>query len=110
MPPWLHFEQVAVVPVGADFNDYAEQVATDLRVAGFRAEAYTNGDNMKSNIKYITSEHKTPYILVVGAKEKESGSVNVRFRADSGLQQKTMTFDEFKAYLSDNVGNHKISL
>ena len=110
MPPWLHFEQVAVVPVGADFNDYAEQVATDLRVAGFRAEAYTNGDNMKSNIKYITSEHKTPYILVVGAKEKESGSVNVRFRADSGLQQKTMTFDEFKAYLSDNVNNHKISL
>ncbi len=110
MPPWLHFEQVAVVPVGADFNDYAEQVATDLRVAGFRAEAYTNGDNMKSNIKYITSEHKTPYILVVGAKEKESGSVNVRFRADSGLQQKTMTFDEFKAYLSDNVSNHKISL
>nr|MBP3281036.1 threonine--tRNA ligase [Treponema sp.] len=110
MPPWLHFEQVAVVPVGADFNDYAEQVATDLRVAGFRAEAYTNGDNMKSNIKYITSEHKTPYILVVGAKEKESGSVNVRFRADSGLPQKTMTFDEFKAYLSDNVGNHKISL
>ena len=110
MPPWLHFEQVAVVPVGADFNDYAEQVATDLRVAGFRAEAYTNGDNMKSNIKYITSEHKTPYILVVGAKEKESGSVNVRFRADSGLQQKTMKFDEFKAYLSDNVNNHKISL
>ena len=110
MPPWLHFEQVAVVPVGADFNDYAEQVATDLRVAGFRAEAYTNGDNMKSNIKYITSEHKTPYILVVGAKEKESGSVNVRFRADSSLQQKTMTFDEFKAYLSDNVNNHKISL
>ena len=110
MPPWLHFEQVAVVPVGADFNDYAEQVATDLRVAGFRAEAYSNGDNMKSNIKYITSEHKTPYILVVGAKEKESGSVNVRFRADSGLQQKTMTFDEFKAYLSDNVSNHKISL
>ncbi len=110
MPPWLHFEQVAVVPVGADFNDYAEQVATDLRVAGFRAEAYTNGDNMKSNIKYITSEHKTPYILVVGAKEKESGSVNVRFRADSGLPQKTMTFDEFKAYLSDNVNNHKISL
>lgn len=110
MPPWLHFEQVAVVPVGSDFNDYAEKVATDLRIAGFRAESYANGDNMKSNIKYITSEHKTPYILVVGAKEQESNSVNVRFRSDSGLQQKTMTFDEFKAYLTENVENHKTTL
>ena len=110
MPPWLHFEQAAIVPVGEDFNDYAEKVASELRELGFRAEAYTNGDNMKSNIKYITSEHKTPYILVVGAKEKESNSVNVRFRADSGLQQKTMTLDEFKSYLTENVKNHKTTL
>ncbi len=110
MPAWLAFEQVAVVPVGPDFNDYADSVAKSLREEGFRAESYSNGENMKSNIKFITSEHKTPYILVVGAKEKESNSVNVRFRADSGLPQKTMTIDEFKAYIAENTKNHKTTL
>ncbi|WP_191016436.1 threonine--tRNA ligase [Treponema zioleckii] len=110
MPAWLAFEQVAVVPVGPDFNEYADSIAQSLREEGFRAESYSNGDNMKSNIKVITSEHKTPYILVVGAKEKESNSVNVRFRADSGLPQKTMSIDEFKAYLAENTKNHKTTL
>ena len=110
MPPWIHFEQAAVVPIGADFADYAESVAARLRATGFRAEAYTNGDNMKSNIKRITSEHKTPYILVVGAQEQANGTVNVRFRADSGKPQQTMAFDEFAAYLSDNVESHSVTL
>ena len=109
-PAWLHFEQAAVVPVGTDFNDYAQKVADTLVAAGFRANAYTSDDNMKSKIKTITSEHKTPYILVVGAKEQESSSVNVRFRADSGLQQKTMTLDEFKAYLAEKVKTCSLSL
>lgn len=110
MPAWIAFEQVAVVPVGEDFNDYAQKVAGDLLMAGFRAEAYTNGENMKSNIKMITSEHKTPYILVVGAKEKESGTVNVRFRADSGKQQQTMTYEDFEKYLTENVKNHSVAI
>ncbi|MBQ5568968.1 MAG: threonine--tRNA ligase, partial [Treponema sp.] len=70
-PAWLHFEQVAVVPVGNDFNAYAEKVADFLAAANIRAKAYTGDDNMKSKIKAISSEHKTPYILVVGAKEQE---------------------------------------
>lgn len=109
-PAWLHFEQAAVVPVGTDFNEYAQKVADTLVAAGFRANAYTSDDNMKSKIKTITSEHKTPYILVVGAKEQESSSVNVRFRADSGLQQKTMTLDEFNAYLAEKVKTCSLSL
>ena len=106
LPAWLHFEQVAVVPVGSDFDEYAKKVAEDLACEGIRANAYIDDSNMKTKIKMITSEHKTPYILVVGAKERDEGTVCVRFRQSSGLQQKTMKCEEFKAYILDKVNTH----
>jgi threonyl-tRNA synthetase len=106
MPAWLHFEQAAVVPVSPDFNDYAEKVTADLKAVGIRANAYTDETNMKNKIKLISSTNKTPYILVVGQKEKDDNAVCVRFRQSSGLEQKTMKFDEFKAYVLDKVATH----
>lgn len=105
-PAWLHFEQAAVVPVGNDFNPYAEKVADFLRAANIRANAYTGGDNMKSKIKVISSEHKTPYILVVGAKEAEEETVTCRFRFSSQLPQKTFKLNEFRDYVLDKVQTH----
>ncbi|MBQ3981255.1 MAG: threonine--tRNA ligase, partial [Treponema sp.] len=105
-PAWLHFEQVAVVPVGNDFNAYAEKVADFLAAANIRAKAYTGDDNMKSKIKAISSEHKTPYILVVGAKEQEEETVTCRFRFSSQLPQKTFALKEFRDYVLDKVQTH----
>lgn len=65
-PTWLAFEQVAVVPVSSDFDDYAKEVKETLLAADIRANAYLDDSNMKSKIKQISQEHKTPYILVVG--------------------------------------------
>ena len=106
LPAWLHFEQAAVVPVSPEFNDYARKVESTLRAAGIRVNAYTDDDNMKSKIKTISSEHKTPYILVVGAKEAEEETVTVRFRFSSKLPQATMKLEEFKAYVLDKVATH----
>lgn len=106
LPAWLHFEQAAVVPVAPDFNGYADKVASFLRAAGIRANAYTDDSNMKSKIKLISSEHKTPYIIVVGANEQAEESVAVRFRASSGLQQKTFKLNEFRDYVLDKVQTH----
>ncbi len=105
-PAWLHFEQVAVVPVSSDFNDYAQKVSTSLRASGIRANAYTDDDNMKSKIKTISSEHKTPYILVVGAKEKEEKSVTCRFRFSSQIPQRSFKLEEFRDYVLDKVNTH----
>lgn len=105
-PAWLHFEQVAVVPVGQDFNEYAQKVESVLRQAGIRAHAYTDDSNMKSKIKMLSSEHKTPYILVVGAKERDEEAVTCRFRASSGLEQKSFKLEDFKAYVLDKVNSH----
>jgi threonyl-tRNA synthetase len=105
-PAWLHFEQVAVVPVGEEFNAYAQKVADYLGAANIRANAYTDSDNMKSKIKVISSEHKTPYILVVGAKEQEEQTVTCRFRFSSQLPQRTFALSEFRDYVLDKVETH----
>ncbi len=110
MPTWIAFEQAAIVPVRPDFNDYAQKVADTLKAAGIRVNAYTGDGNMNSKIKTVSAEHKTPYIVVVGDKEQSANSVCVRFRADSGLQQKTMTLEEFKSYVLDKINNHVVGI
>ena len=105
-PAWLHFEQAAVVPVGPDFYEYAEAVRKALAEKGIRANAYVDESNMKSKIKSISSERKTPYILIVGQKEKDEGAVTVRFRADSGLEQKTFSLKDFVAYVREKTKTH----
>ncbi|MBQ5400797.1 MAG: threonine--tRNA ligase [Treponema sp.] len=105
-PAWLHFEQVAVVPVAPDFNDYAQKVCDTLLQSDIRAKAYTDDDNMKSKIKVISSEHKTPYILVVGAKEQEEESVTCRFRFSSQIPQRTFKLTEFRDYVVEKINTH----
>lgn len=102
-PAWLAFEQVAVVPISNSFDDYARKVNEALLAADIRSQAYLSEENMKAKIKMITKEHKTPYILVVGEREQAEGTVAVRFRASSGLQQQTMKIEDFVKYVQEKV-------
>ena len=72
-----------------------------LKAVKIRSNAYLSEDNMRSKIKVITKEHKTPYILIVGENEQKEGTVSVRFRQSSGLEQKTMKIEEFIAYVQE---------
>ncbi len=105
-PAWLAFEQVAVVPISNSFDDYARKVNEALLAADIRSQAYLSEENMKAKIKMITKEHKTPYILVVGEREQAEGTVAVRFRASSGLQQQTMKIEDFVKYVQEKVSTH----
>ncbi|MBQ4015740.1 MAG: threonine--tRNA ligase [Treponema sp.] len=105
-PAWLAFEQVAVVPISNSFDDYARKVNDALLAADIRSQAYLSEENMKAKIKMITKEHKTPYILVVGEREQAEGTVAVRFRASSGLQQQTMKIEDFVKYVQEKVSTH----
>ena len=109
-PTWLAFEQAAVVPVSSDFDDYARQVNDALTAADIRSNAYLDDSNMKSKIKQISMEHNTPYILVVGQKEKDEGTVTVRFRFSSKLPQQTFKLEDFISYVQDKVNNHVIGI
>lgn len=106
-PAWLHYQQVAVIPVAPAFNDYAQQVAASLEEAGFRAEADLGNDRMNAKIR-LAQTQKIPYMLVVGEKEKADQSVAVRFR--DGRQQQVMKLADFTAYLRENVSKHSVEL
>ena len=109
-PTWLAFEQVAVVPISSDFDDYARQINDELLAHDIRSNAYLEDENMKAKIKRISQEHKTPYILVVGQKEKDEGTVCVRYRFSSQKPQETLKLADFIAYVEDKVNTHFIGI
>ena len=85
MPPWLAPVQVVVASITDSANDYAAQVTEAFRAAGMRAES----DLRNEKISYKVREHsvmKVPYILAVGGREEEAGTVALR-RLGSNEQQ-----------------------
>ncbi|HYE79008.1 MAG TPA: threonine--tRNA ligase [bacterium] len=83
-PAWLAPEQVRVLNITDDQRDYAAQVAAELVRHGIRAEADLR--NEKVGFKIREGElQKVPYLLIVGNKEKEAGTVAVRKRHEGDL-------------------------
>lgn len=80
-PLWLSPVQVRVLPVSAHYDDYAFEVRKTLRDAGLRAEADMSGNKLGYKMR-AAQQDKIPYVFVVGEKEKEAGSVNVRRYGD----------------------------
>ncbi|MEJ2188803.1 MAG: threonine--tRNA ligase, partial [Acidobacteriota bacterium] len=79
LPPWLSPEQARVLPITDAENDYAQRVAGELRARGLRAEV----DRRSEKLGYKIREGETmkvPYLLVVGQREAEDGTVAVRLR------------------------------
>src|SRR4051812_708733 len=85
-PVWLSPEQVRVLPITDDYKAYAEQVVKKLYDAGIRVHL----DARSETLKYRVAEGarmKVPYMLVLGAKEQEQGTVAVNVRG-AGKEQK----------------------
>jgi threonyl-tRNA synthetase len=92
-PLWLAPVQVTVLPITDRINGYAEQVAAELRSAGFRVESNTISDKIGAKIRDAQMQ-KIPYMLVLGDKELEDGTVAVRERKQGDIG--VMTLNEFK--------------
>ena len=93
-PLWLAPDQVVVLPVTDRAHEYAKNVEEQLKAAGIRAE----GDYRSEKLGYKIREHqfkKVPYMLVVGDRDMENGTVSVRTRGGEDLG--AMTADEFIA-------------
>ncbi len=65
-------------------NEFAGQVRNELSSLGFRVEADTRNEKLGFKVREAQLE-KIPYMLVIGDKEKESGTVNVRKRSGENL-------------------------
>ncbi len=80
-PTWLAPVQVEVLPISEKYNDYAEKVAAELTAAGVRVEKNFRPDKIGYKIREAQLQ-KIPYMLIVGEKEAESGTISVRSRRD----------------------------
>ena len=92
-PFWLSPEQVAVVPIRQQHNEYAKHVEEVLTKAGVRVEADYAEKNMKEKIKNF-KHYKDPYILVVGDREAEENTVSINVRG-SNRQIQNVPLDKF---------------
>ena len=91
-PTWLAPVQVQIVPVSDDFNAYAEKVAGTLRLEDVRVEVDDSDETVGYKIRQAETQ-KVPYMLVVGGREEEAGTVAVR--AHGSGEQDVVPVDEF---------------
>ncbi len=97
-PVWLAPVQVSLLPVTDRANVYATELAAKLKAQGFRVEI--DKRNEKVNFKIREAQlMKIPYMLVIGDREVDAGTVSVRNRRNGDLGAKT--FDEFTTMLSE---------
>ena len=81
LPVWLMPTQVMVIPISEKHHDYAEKVHKALEAAGVRVETDYRSEKMGYKIREAQLK-KIPYMLVVGDKEAEEGTVSVRARKE----------------------------
>lgn len=83
-PVWLSPVQVEIIPIADRHNDYARDVAAELKQAGLRVEVDDRSDRMNAKIR-DAEKQKVPFMLVVGDREMENGQVDVRRRSGERL-------------------------
>ncbi len=83
-PIWLAPVQVVIIPVSDKFLDYADEVYRKLKEAGIRVKL--DDESAKVGYKIRKAETmKIPYMLIVGQKEQDSGTVSVRSKREGEL-------------------------
>ena len=92
-PTWLAPTQVKVLPVSEKTMDYAARAAETLQKAGVRAVLDESNEKIGYKIREAQQVDRAPYMLVLGAKEAEAGTVSVRSRQG---ETTTMTLEEFR--------------
>ncbi|MEQ2518885.1 threonine--tRNA ligase [Ruthenibacterium sp. CLA-JM-H11] len=103
-PVWLAPEQVRMIPISEAHREYARKVAAELDEAGIRVTVDDRNEKMGYKIRQAQLE-KVPYMLVVGAKEMEDGTVSVRARKEEKGGTKTVA--EFKAQILEEIASRE---
>ncbi len=107
LPPWLAPEHARVLPITDAFNEYAQTVADTLRRHGLRVEVDRRSEKLGYKIR-DGETMKVPYLLVVGQREADDGTVSLRLRhrRDEGSQP----LDDVVQRIVDSVRNRSLEL
>ena len=100
LPTWMAPEQVRFLPVTDRASDYCAEQAKKLEALGYRVEVDYRNEKIGKKIREAQLD-KIPYMLVVGDRDMENGTVSPRHRADGDLG--AMSMDAFTALLKDVV-------
>ena len=106
-PTWLAPVQVKVMPITDRSRDYAQSVADELAGRGIRVETDFRNEKIGYKIREAQSR-KIPYMLVIGDKEAENGTVSVRTR--SGGDKGAVSLDKFAADITEEIRSRALSL
>ena len=83
-PLWLAPEQIRVMSISDKFEDYAKQVEARFRAAGFRVTTDLRGAKINAKVRDAQVE-LIPYMLIVGGRDVENGTVSIRDRIEGDL-------------------------
>jgi len=106
-PVWIAPEQVAVIPVAEQFNEYAKKTAAELKSRDLRVTVELSDDRLNAKIR-VCQARKIPYMLVVGQREADEGAVSIRLR--DGRQLDAMKVDDFIAYAVEKIESRSLEL
>ena len=105
LPVWLMPEQVRILPISDRLQENALEVERLLKEYGIRVTTDTRNEKVGYKIREAQLE-KIPYMLIVGDKEVESGTVSVRGRKDGDIG--SMTVEGFANKILDEITNKSI--
>jgi threonyl-tRNA synthetase len=91
-PVWLAPVQATLIPIADRHLEYADQVVEKLRAAGLRAEVDRSGNRMGAKIRDAQNAN-VPYMLIVGDREVEDGTVSLRLRSEEDVG--AVSLDQF---------------
>ncbi len=90
LPPWLAPEQAVILPISDKHLDYANKVLEELVKSGCRASMDNRVESLNKKIRQAEMQ-KIPYMIVIGGKEEETGSITVRKKSGGDMRQVGLT-------------------
>ncbi|MBK8046809.1 MAG: threonine--tRNA ligase [Anaerolineales bacterium] len=106
-PVWLAPEQVRVIPITMEHNEYAERLALELQATGVRSDADLSSERMNAKIRNAQLM-KVPYMLVVGDQEVANHAVALRKRDGSRIND--LPFGAFLELVKQNIASRSSDL
>src|SRR6202050_2583646 len=104
-PAWLAPVQATVLPVSGKFSEYAQKVNDKLKESGLRVHLDDRNEKLQAKIRDAQLE-KIPYMLIIGGKEAEAGTVSVRHRSKGDLGPRPL--DQFITDLRAEINSRQI--
>jgi threonyl-tRNA synthetase len=106
-PVWIAPEQIAVIPVAEQFNEYAKKTAAEIKSRDLRVTVELDDSRLNAKIRACQAR-KIPYMLVVGQREAGEGTVSVRLR--DGRQLEAMKVENFITYALEKIESRSLEL